>query len=535
MRMSRFERKISAAMALVALAPLVGALLFGRSALRDAYSVGINERIEAQLERSVDQIQEHLSALRADAERTTDAIAFHHSVRANLGGELQPVLDELLARYPHVAEIRVATSERAVSAARRASEGRPLMLTRWLSLDEATVAGVEPPPREDASPDDGDPYGDEEDLEEPIEHVDEDADEIPPGYAEVRVVVEAPEDLFHELQNAGEEAELYSRWQEQTGYVSETFLYLYVGALAIVIVLAMAIGVAVSRRVTRGVVDLANATRRVGAGDLEVHVESHGADEVQELTEAFNAMVKDLRDSRVRIEYLQRIGAWQQFARRLAHEIKNPLTPIQLAAQEMHRSYDGNDPKYQRKLEDARAIIEEEVETLRRLVGEFSSFAKLPTAELEEADLRDFLADVKRTLPAILEDVFPDGGAPEAEVESDDAEMPARIDAMMLKRCVDNLVRNGAQAIRDGGGGRLWVRASRSSAGVRLEVEDDGPGIPEAKRERVFDPYFTTKSDGTGLGLAIVKKIVLEHGGEIRCEAGDEGGARFVIELPEAS
>src|SRR5688572_12660872 len=157
-------------------------------------------------------------------------------------------------------------------------------------------------------------------------------------------------------------------------------------------------------------------------------------------------MVRDLRESRGRIEYLQRIGAWQEFARRLAHEIKNPLTPIQLAVQEVHRSYRGGDDAYKKRLDDALAIVEEEVATLRRLVSEFSAFAKLPQASLEASDLNEFVRELERSLQNVAEELE---GATSVRVECvvAGAALPVRIDAMMLRRAVDNLVRNSIQAI----------------------------------------------------------------------------------------
>jgi two-component system nitrogen regulation sensor histidine kinase NtrY len=292
--------------------------------------------------------------------------------------------------------------------------------------------------------------------------------------------------------------------------------------------------VAISRRVTRRVSDLAQATARVGAGDLTVQVPSQVDDEIGDLTKAFNAMVRDLRDSRGRIDYLQRISAWQDFARRLAHEIKNPLTPIQLAVQEVHRRYRGDDAGYKQRLDESVAIVGEEVATLRRLVSEFSAFAKLPQAQLEPADLNEFLREISRALQTVPEEL---GCEATISVHCHTAPraLPVSIDAMMLKRAVDNLVRNAVQA--------LTADAKRSSGLVRvsvaerdgfalIQVEDDGPGVPADSRARVFDPYYTTKAEGTGLGLAIVKKVVLEHGGEIDCVASTLGGALFSIRLP---
>jgi two-component system nitrogen regulation sensor histidine kinase NtrY len=242
--------------------------------------------------------------------------------------------------------------------------------------------------------------------------------------------------------------------------------------------------------------------------------------------------VRDLRGSRERIEYLQRINAWQEFARRLAHEIKNPLTPIQLAIQEVHKSYRGQDAAFAKRLSTASSIIEEEVATLRRLTAEFSTFAKLPEASLAHADLNDFLRDAKRSFDAILEERGRLGQI-EIDVELASEPLPVSIDAMMLKRCVDNLVRNGVDALRDlDGPQRVLVRLARRRQRIMLEVHDTGPGVVAADRQRIFDPYFTTKADGTGLGLPIVKKVVLEHLGTIVCEESELGGAVFRIELP---
>src|SRR5690606_24292442 len=146
-----------------------------------------------------------------------------------------------------------------------------------------------------------------------------------------------------------------------------------------------------ARGVTTRVDELAEATERVAEGDLSVRVSERGSDEISDFARAFNKMLAEVESSRARIEYLQRIGAWQEMARRLAHEIKNPLTPIQLAVQEIHRRYPESNPEYQKLLDTSLEIVEDEVGTLRRLVSEFSNFARLPRAKLEPADLGEFL------------------------------------------------------------------------------------------------------------------------------------------------
>lgn len=502
MKLSRFERKILAAMALVALAPLLGALLLGRAALQNAYRAGVNPRVREQLDRGVGIYRAHLVTLRADAERTADAVAGSATLRDRLEADdrhaLDAYLEEIVDRYDPVSEIVLRRGDTVLARVSRPDradpeERRALLQSREVPLTDGSRVDAE-------------------------------------------ITVTAPREVFDDFQRAGEEAEVFARLQEQATYISAVYVWVFVGFMALLIVAVLVLAAVLSRRLTRRVIALAEATRRLGGGDLSVSVPREARDEVGELTEAFNNMVHDLRESQARIEYLQRIGAWQDFARRLAHEIKNPLTPIQLAAQEMHRSYDGSDEKFRSKLEDARSIIEEEVETLRRLVSEFSNFAKLPAAALAKADLRDFLQDIARSTDAIRQDVFEDaaqdGNAPEVHVALLDEALPVQVDAMMLKRCVDNLVRNALQAMRAGEGTRVDVLGGSSEQGIFVAVDDDGPGIPKDRRETIFDPYFTTKVDGTGLGLAIVKKVVLEHGGEIEFEPSSRGGARFTIWLP---
>jgi two-component system, NtrC family, nitrogen regulation sensor histidine kinase NtrY len=264
-------------------------------------------------------------------------------------------------------------------------------------------------------------------------------------------------------------------------------------------------------------------------------------------------MLGEMQESRARIEYLQRIGAWQEMARRLAHEIKNPLTPIQLAVQECHKKYPGSDPKFRALLDTTLEIVEEEVGTLRRLVGNFSSFARLPRAELLDASLRDFLRECAEQLGHLASERVDglDEGDEDAVAfhgvdvrwEMPDESFPVAIDRQMFRRVVVNLVRNAVEAVRagvpaetdEGRRGHVLVRAERRGDGVSIVVEDDGPGVPEESRDRVFDPYVTTKPEGTGLGLAIVKKIVVEHHGWITVGKSERlGGAAFVVGLPFA-
>jgi two-component system nitrogen regulation sensor histidine kinase NtrY len=241
---------------------------------------------------------------------------------------------------------------------------------------------------------------------------------------------------------------------------------------------------------------------------------------------------------------LQRISAWQEMARRLAHEIKNPLTPIQLGVQELHRRYEGKDEQFRNLLDTTLEIVEDEVGTLRRLVSEFSDFARLPQAKLERADLVEFLAEQRRQIegsegeePAASDELSVirlTGKRPSFEWVLPSGPAEAVIDRQMLRRGLLNVIQNAADALTDANVENPTIRVSLKREGEQfvLAVEDNGPGIADDKRDVIFDPYVTTKHTGTGLGLAIVKKIAIEHGGNITASRADLGGARLRLTLP---
>ena len=302
-------------------------------------------------------------------------------------------------------------------------------------------------------------------------------------------------------------------------------------ALVIVLALATAMGLFVARRATGRVATLREAARRVGEGDLTVRVSPRGKDELDELARTFDRMVAELAEARPRLDYLQKVSAWQEVARRLAHEIKNPLTPIQLSVQELASKYRGGDPAYERLLATAQEILDEEIGTIRRLVDDFSGFAKLPKVEPRPVDLGQVVDDFVRAhgeWQPFLRFVPP--GAP----------VGALCDRMLIRRVLANLVENAMQAAA--GAGRepsveLSVSADPGRGTASFVVDDNGTGVPAGERERIFDPYVTTKEHGTGLGLAIVRKIVLDHGGDVLASAAPPplGGARLTVTLPAAA
>lgn len=491
-RLTRFEKKIMVALLAVAFVPLLASLLLGLGALREAYSVGVNERVADQLNYSLDVQKQYIATLREMATLRVENLALDPGLRAQLAtdneAEVQAYITRAASRHADVVAVRVCNEGSCEPIEVPAQDAKYRYLGLEHPVDERTV---------------------------------------------LQAVVRAPWEPFRAHQASAQTVNTFETLYEGQSSVTITYLGVYMALLLSVICVAVALGIILSRRVTRRVALLADATERVGSGSLDVSLPVESRDEIAELTRAFNKMVEDLRHSRTRIEDLQRIGAWQQFARRLAHEIKNPLTPIQLAIQEVEKGYGGSDALHKRQLAQSREIIVEEVATLRRLVSEFSNFARLPVATLAPEDLGNLFEELERSTEAfLLDEQAASGATPNVRVRFEiDKPLHAHVDAMMLRRCIDNLVRNAIQALR-GQQGSVVVRAQRLEQSVRIDVQDDGPGVRPEDRAQLFTPYFTRKNDGTGLGLAIVKKVVLEHNGSIRYVAEEGKGATFRIELP---
>jgi nitrogen fixation/metabolism regulation signal transduction histidine kinase len=295
--------------------------------------------------------------------------------------------------------------------------------------------------------------------------------------------------------------------------------------MALAALAAVAFGVFAGSFVTRRIEALVSTARRVSEGHHDARVELRGKDEMAELGSAFNTMLDDLEHARGQLEYLQRMGVWQDVARKLAHEIKNPLTPIQLAVQQTVSSYKGDDERFKKLLADTREIVEEEIAALRRLVDTFRTLGQLPKVEKAPIALAELVEELK------LDPQFAD----RLELRPPAEPVTVRADKLLLKRVLANLVENGIHAGQQAGSAGNVVVAWRTAGDVvQITVDDHGKGVADADRERIFEPYVTTKATGTGLGLAIARKIAIEHGGDLTLAPSHPptGGARFVITLP---
>ncbi len=308
--------------------------------------------------------------------------------------------------------------------------------------------------------------------------------------------------------------------------VLRTLTYLSAGLAIAALGVVVLIGLFVARRTARDLDLLVEGSLAASRGDLDHRVPVRSKDEIGAVASAFNFMMEDLRTSKERLVIAERIAAWQDIARRLAHEIKNPLTPIQMAMDTLRKTWKKQHPSFGEILEESTATVLEEADRLKRIVAEFSDFARMPKPEFQRIDLneviRSSLSLYQGAVP--IEDKLLDG-LPHLDA-----------DKGQVSQVVLNLVENARDAIGQRAGGKIWVTTALGEAGDRavLMIEDNGPGVPPDLKDKVFAPYFTTKhtKGGTGLGLAIVHRIVSDHGGRIALAERPGGGARFTIELP---
>ena len=279
-------------------------------------------------------------------------------------------------------------------------------------------------------------------------------------------------------------------------------------------------------RVTRPVVSLAEAARRVAAGDLNAKVEVESSDELGELAAAFNRMTEDLVQQKDRTLQAERVAAWRELARRLAHELKNPLFPLQVTVENLVRAKQKSPEMFEEVFHEGTATLLAEINNLKTIIGRFSEFSKMPQPQRRPTHVNDVVRSVLRVFQAQLQEKN------QIAVRTTLAEALPEIsaDPELLHRALQNLVLNAIDALPQGG--ELAIRTRNLGDRIELSVSDTGSGLTQEECGRLFTPYYTTKQHGTGLGLAIVQSVVSDQGGKISVESTKEKGTTFRIELP---
>lgn len=315
----------------------------------------------------------------------------------------------------------------------------------------------------------------------------------------------------------GNSRQIYTEFRSQIR--SAAFLAAGAGLLVAIVLSSWA-----AARVTRPVEDLANAAREVARGKWDASVETNSHDEIGELAASFNVMTRDLLDQREKLVQAERVAAWRELARRLAHELKNPLFPLQLTVENLLRSRERGDKEFNETFQENAATLLSEIANLKNIISRFSDFSKMPQPQVQEVQLSDVIESALKIFNAQLE-------ANHIQIirEFSDPD-PVAADPDLLHRAISNLASNAIEAMPDGG--RLTVRTVQTASSATIEISDTGPGLAPEESVRVFTPYYTSKPNGTGLGLAIVQSIVSDHGGRISVNSEPGCGTTFIIELP---
>ena len=293
---------------------------------------------------------------------------------------------------------------------------------------------------------------------------------------------------------------------------------------------AVFIGVIVSgivtARVSRPIRRLAQAASEIGQGNWDARVETSGKDEIGKLAVAFNQMTEELIGQRERLVQSERVAAWRELARRLAHELKNPLFPLQITVENLLRARENTPEQFDEVFRESTGTLLAEIANLKTIIGRFSDFSKMPAPQIQAVDLNEMVRSVTQLFQGQLNR---EPGKIRAELHLGDVS-PVGGDPVLLRRVVENLVLNAIDAMPKGG--TLTFRTCMNEKFAVFELSDTGAGLTPEECDRLFTPYYTTKQHGTGLGLAIVQSVVSDHHGRISVSSRKDAGTTFHVELP---
>jgi two-component system, NtrC family, nitrogen regulation sensor histidine kinase NtrY len=295
------------------------------------------------------------------------------------------------------------------------------------------------------------------------------------------------------------------------------------------IILAIALSSWAAARVTRPVEQLAHAAQQVAAGDWNARADVAGTDELALLAKSFNRMTSDLLAQKERLVQAERVAAWRELARRLVHELKNPLFPLQLTVENLIRARRQTPEQFEEVFRESSQTLLAEISNLKIIIGRFSEFSRMPQPHLQTVRVNDVIRGVIQLFQAQLDARA--NAKISLQLELDSALAPVAADPDLLHRALSNLVLNAMDAMPQEG--TLTLRTRGWDGNVLIEVSDTGSGLTPEECERIFTPYYTSKQHGTGLGLAIVQSIVSDHGGRIRVQSDAQHGTTFVIKLPQ--
>jgi len=282
----------------------------------------------------------------------------------------------------------------------------------------------------------------------------------------------------------------------------------------------------VATRITQPVKELASAAAEIGSGNWDVRVQRTSSDEIGRLAQAFNQMTEELSAQQERLVQSERVAAWRELARRLAHELKNPLFPLQITVENLLRAREAGPEQFEEVFRESTTTLLAEIANLKTIIGRFSDFSKMPAPQFQAVDLDNIALEVVKLFQGQL--------MREPSPIHTDLQLgritPVKADPVLLRRVIENLVLNAVDAMPKGG--KLTFRTYTADRHALFELSDTGQGLTPEECERLFTPYYTTKQHGTGLGLAIVQSVISDHQGRISVSSKKDEGTTFRIELP---
>ncbi len=305
------------------------------------------------------------------------------------------------------------------------------------------------------------------------------------------------------------------------GDLFSNFYLAVIAVGAMMLLLALSIGIYFSSRTRTKILTLTNGAARVAAGDFSQPVIINGEDEFSELADSFNRMMKELTESRERLVVSEKIAAWQAVGRKLAHEVKNPLTPIAIATDDLRRSYQENLAEFPAILDTACKTIKGEVGRLTRLIDQFADFAKMPPAQFVDVVLDDFLGQ--------LAGLYPEEISSQKIIIECDYPGSVRFDPDQMRQLFLNLIKNSFEATAS----NILIKLMAEQTNLVITIIDNGPGFPTTILDDGIIPYFSTKPTGSGLGLMVCQRIIFDHEGTMKLSNSKTGRAQVTITLPQ--
>jgi two-component system nitrogen regulation sensor histidine kinase NtrY len=311
--------------------------------------------------------------------------------------------------------------------------------------------------------------------------------------------------------------------QKDFEFQIQRFLTAIINVFMLLLAVSVVIAIFVSGWLTAPLRLLQESFAKVNLGQRNERIIYTNDDEIGALVKEYNRKIDELEIKAQQLAQSERESAWREMAKQVAHEIKNPLTPMKLGLQHFERLYDPEAPMSKEKFQKVTRSLVEQIDGLTRIANEFSNFAKMPQPQRETIDICALLENVVQ--------VFSHDGMRNIRTENTNKEINLSVDKDMMIRVFNNLIKNAFQAIQEIENGEVVVSVSTTKEDVLIEIRDNGKGIAEEQKDKIFVPYFTTKSTGTGLGLAMVKQMVELHQGDVSFVSEEGKGTSFIVRL----